>query len=184
MLINAAAQGHLDVVQALVAAGADVNAKDNSGRSALFHALEARYDDVADLLLSQPKLDLNAHGKNGTTALISYVWRERPDVVKSLLDRGADVNSQDDDGDTALHGAAENGNMEIIQLLLAKGAQLNARNKVGGTPLMWAAVYGNDDAVKELLKAGADKSLKDEDGKTARDWAIKNNRTNVAQILR
>ena len=183
-LINAAAQGQLDVVQALIAAGADLNAKDNSGRTALFHALEARYDSVADFLLSQPQLDLNALGKNGTTALISYVWRDRTDAIKSLLDRGADVNQQDNDGDTALHGAAQNGNVEIIRLLLAKSAQPNGRNKVGGTPLMWAAVYGQEDAVKELLKAGADKSLKDEEGKTALIWAIKNNRTNVAQILR
>ena len=183
-LINAAARGHLDVVQALLGAGADVNAKDNSGRTALFHALEARYDSVSDYLLSKPQLDLNARGKNGTTALISYVWRDRADAIKSLLDRGADVNQQDNDGDTALHGAAQNGNVEMIRLLLAKGAQLNGQNKVGGTPLMWAAVWGHEDAVQELLKAGADKSLKDEDGKTALMWAIKNNRTNVAQILR
>ena len=183
-LINAAARGHLDVVRALIAVGADINAKDNSDRSALFHALEARYDDVSDFLTSQPQIDLNARGKNGTTALISYVWRERADVVKALLDRGADVNLQDNDGDTALHGAAQNGQVEIVHLLLAKGANVNARNKVGGTPLMWAAVYGHEEAVAELLKAGADASLKDEDGVTALMWATKNNRTRIAQLLK
>jgi ankyrin repeat protein len=122
--------------------------------------------------LSQKHLDLSARGKNGTTALISYVWRERPDIIKQLLDRGADVNLQDNDGDTALHGAAQNGNAEIVRLLLAKRANVDARNKVGGTPLMWAAVYGTD------------KSLKDADGVTALMWAVKNNRTSVVQLLK
>jgi uncharacterized protein len=183
-LINAAARGHLEVVNALLAGGADVNIKDKSGRTALFHALEARYDEVSDALVAQPKLDLNARGLNGVTALMTYVWRERPDIVKQLLDRGADANLKDNDGDTALHGAAQLSNVEPLRLLLTKGAKPNERNKVGGTPLMWAAVHGNDEAVKELLKAGADPNLKDEDGVTAHAWAVRNNRTSTAQLLR
>ena len=183
-LINAAAKGHLEVVQRLLAGNVNVNVKDKSDRTALFHALEARYDDVADALIAVPQLDLNARGKNGVTVLISYVWRERPDVVKVLLERGADFKLADNDGDTALHGAAQAGNVEALRLLLSKGADPNVKNKVGGTPLMWAAVYGNEEAVQELLKAGADPSLKDEDGVTARMWAVKNNRTKIVQLLR
>lgn len=183
-LINAAAKGHLDVVKLLLTAKANANIKDKSDRTALFHALEARYDDVADAIIAEPQLDLNARGKNGVTALISYVWRERSDVVKALLERGADLNLGDNDGDTALHGAAQAGNVEALRLLLSKGADPNVRNEIGGTPLMWAAVYGNEEAVKELLKAGADRSLKDEDGVTARMWATKNNRTKIVQLLR
>jgi ankyrin repeat protein len=184
VLISAAARGQLEVVQALLARGANVNAKDITGRTALFHAIEARYDEVANALIMQPQIDLNARGKNGVTALMSYVWRDRPDVTKSLLDRGADVNLQDNDGDTALHGAAQRGDVEVIRMLVAKGADPNARNKVGGTPLMWAAVYGNDYAAAALLKAGADPRLKDEDGMTALEWAIKNHRPTVIDVLR
>ena len=43
------------------------------------------YDDVALVLMSQPGLDPNARGKNGTTALINYVWRTRKDAVEKLL---------------------------------------------------------------------------------------------------
>ena len=70
-LITAAARGHLDIVQVLLAGGADANIKDKTGRTALFHALEARYDDVADVLVSHSRIDLNGRGKNGVTALIS-----------------------------------------------------------------------------------------------------------------
>lgn len=183
-LISAAARGQLEIVNTLVRGGADVNIKDNAGYSAFFHAIEARYDDVADFLLSQKQLDLNAQGKNGVTALMSYVWRDRKDAVETLLERGADVNLADNDGDTALHGAAKLGNLEITRMLLAKKPNVNARNKVGGTPLMWAAVYGNEEVVRELLKHGADPSLRDEDGVTALEWAERNNRTNVMRVLR
>ena len=81
-LISAAAHGDVPVVKALLNGGADVNAQDSSRYTALFHAIEARYDEVADVLLAQPGLDLNARGKNGVTALISFVWRDRADVVK------------------------------------------------------------------------------------------------------
>jgi uncharacterized protein len=183
-LISASARGHLDMVNALLRGGADVNVKDNVGYTAFFHAIEARYDDVADALVGQTQLDLNARGKNGVTALMIYVWRDRKDAVEKLLNRGADVHITDNDGDTVLHGAAEVGNVEVTRMLLAKGANANAKNKVGGTPLMWAAVYGNDDVVRELLKHGADPTLKDEDGVTALQWAEKNNRTAVVRVLK
>lgn len=182
-LITVAARGELPLVKILVQGKADVNAQDSVGRAALFHAIEARYDDVSDFLVIQPGLDLNARGKNGVTALISYVWRERADVVKTLLEKGANVNLQDDDGDTALHGAAQKGNVEIAAVLVTKGANPDAKNKVGGTPLMWAAVNGNDQLVAFLLKH-ADPNLKDNDGMTALDWARRNNRSKVVDLLK
>jgi uncharacterized protein len=182
-LISAAARGDLQVVKALVERGADVNVKDNKGYTALNHAIEARYDEVSEVLLNHPQLDPNARGRNGVTTLMSYVWRERKDAVQKLLDRGADVNAQDNDGDAALHGAAQSGNVEIVDMLIAKGANLNLKNKQGGTPLMWAAVFGHEDAARRLLERGADPSLKDADGLTARDWAIRNKRDKLVALL-
>jgi len=182
-LINAAAHGDLEVVNVLVQRGADVNVKDKKGYTALFHAIEAMYDDVALAIMSQPNLDANTRGLNGSTALIKYVWRDRKDAVEKLLERGADVNAQDADGDTALHGAAENGNLEILNLLLDKGANPNVKNRLGGTALMWAAVFGNETVAQRLLERGADASLKDADGMTALDWARRNKRDAMVKLL-
>ena len=182
-LISSAARGDLQVSSFLVERGADVNAKDHKGYTALIHAIEARYEDVEKILLNHPQLDPNARGLNGVTALSKYVWREQKYAVEKLLERGADVNAQDNDGDAPLHGAAQSGNVEILDLLLDKGADPNLKNKQGGTPLMWAAVFGHEDAARRLIQRGADPSLKDNDGMTARDWAIKNNRASVVTLL-
>src|SRR5688572_28433866 len=184
VLISAAARGDLQVANALLSRGADPNVKDKRGYTALSHAIEAMYEEVIDTLLNHPNLEPNSRGLNGRPALVAFVWRDQKERVEKLLARGADVNVQDNDGDTALHGAAQTGNVEVIRMLLDKGANLNTKNKQGGTPLMWAAVYGNEDAVRLLLSRGADTSLKDNDGITAAQWAVRNNRTNVASILR
>ena len=182
-LISAAARGDLEVVKLLIQRGADPNVTDNNGYTALLHALEARYDQVEQVLLNHPKLDPHARGFNGVTTLSKYVWRERKDAVQKLLDLGADVNAQDNDGDAPLHGAAQSGNVEILDLLLAKGANPNLTNKVGGTPLMWAVVFDHEEVARRLIERGADPSLKDADGMTARDWAIKNKRDKLVALL-
>jgi ankyrin repeat protein len=183
-LISAAAHGDLDIVNVLLARGADLNVKDKRGYTALSHAAEAMYEDVVDALLTHPDLDPNSRGLNSRPVLLAYVWRDSSDRVEKLLDHGADVNAQDADGDTALHGAAQTGNTGIMQRLLDKGAGPNVKNKQGGTPLMWAAVFGHTDAARLLLSAGANASLKDNDGMTAAEWAARNKRDNVVVLLR
>jgi uncharacterized protein len=183
-LISAAARGDLEVVKLLLSRHANLNVKDKRGYTALSHAIEAMYEDVADVLLSQPDLDPNSRGLNGSTALITYVWRDRKDAVQKLLDHGADVNAQDADGDTALHGVAQTGNVEVLKMLLAKGANTNTKNRQGGTPLMWAAAYGNVQIARSLLDHGADPLIKDGDGMTAGDWAAKNKRENIVLLLK
>lgn len=182
-LIAAATRGDQEMVAVLVQGGALVNHKDEKGFTALLRALQ-KYDyDVAAVLLIRPELDVNAQGSTGVTALMSYVARQREEVVKNLLSRGADVNLRDAEGDTALHLAAQAGNVNVLRMLLEKGADLNARNKMGGTPLMWAGVFGHEELAKLLLERGADASLKDNKGNTAAAWAKENKRDEIAELL-
>src|SRR6185295_12817686 len=183
-LISAATRDSPEVVTALLRGGADINAKDNAGYNAILRAIQKGHKDIADLLVGDPKLEVNAQGTNSSTVLISYVWREQEDTVRKLLERGANPKLTDADGDTALHGAAQTGNVNLIQMLLAAGADPNARNKVGGTALMWTASYGREEAARVLLAKGADASLKDKGGMTASAWAVKNHREDMALLLR
>lgn len=183
-LISAAAHGDIEIVRSLLNGGANVNERDRGGNTALLRALETPHDDVAELLLAQQSVDLNAQGLSGLTVLMRYVGRDREEMVRKMLERGANVSLQDNDGDTALHNGARRGNVNILRLLLGKGADPNVKNKVGGTPLMWAAVFGHSDAVRVLLENGADASLKDNKGMTAAAWAVENKRDEIAEFLR
>lgn len=182
-LIAASIRGDLTIVQALLKGGAGINEKDKAGFNALLRALQSKHDEVGEVLVVRPELDVNAQGSNGITALMQYVIRNEKNRIQNLLDRGANPNLPDEEQDTALHLAAQRGDIDIVKMLMTKGADVNAKNKLGGTPLMWAGVYGHEEVARALLDKGADPKLKDADGLTAAAWATKNNREVMAQLL-
>ena len=183
-LISAATRGDLEMVNALLQGGADVNQKDEKRFTALLRALQNDREEIANILVARPELDVNAQGEGGANALISFVARQRVPAVEDLLNRGADVNLPDSEGDTALNIAVQRGNVELVNLLLSKGADPNIKNKLGGTPLMWAGVFGRKEIAQLLLDKGADPRAKDVDGMTAAAWAAKNNRQEMVEFLK
>ena len=96
--------------------------------------------------------------------------RAAPEVVKALLEFGADPNAATEDGETALHIAAFAGCDECVQPLLDAGANVEARTELGKTPLMNAAQAGPS-TVKLLLAAGADPKARRWHGNAALHWA-------------
>lgn len=183
-LTAAAGRGDLKIVQALTQGGADVNAKGRYGWTACLLALDGDRNQVTDFMLTQPNLDLKAETPNRMSALMLSVWHQRDDVVRKLLQRGADVNHQDEDGDTAVHGGAFYANAKILQMLLDGKANPNIKNKLGGTALMWAASYGHEEIVRMLLDRGADPRIRDVDGVTAAGWAARNGQGNLVMLLK
>jgi hypothetical protein len=123
-LIEAVKKGSLSDVQAALANGADVNAKDNQeGATALKYASLENRTDIAKLLLDRGA-DINAKDKYGATALMSAsIGNSRREVLKLLLDRGADVNAKDNKGYTALNHAKNMFWMETVKTLEKAGAK-------------------------------------------------------------
>jgi ankyrin repeat protein len=78
-------------------------------------------------------------------------------VIKCLMERGADVNAKYKNGMTPLMMASDNGSVEMVALLVAGGADLNARNKDGWTPQMVAA-KNNNLGVADFLKLKGSKT--------------------------
>lgn len=157
-LVHAANRGDVEVVEALLQAGADASIPDEKGTTALMYALQAPspYNregstelriQAAQLLLKGKVGDVNAQNENGETALMRAVDLGAIEIVKSLLDRGANANLSDVLGNTAAVRAYEKDQTVIPQLFT--GPALNS--------FLRAAVGKKDGPkVRELLKAGAD----------------------------
>ena len=143
-------------VRALIDAGADVNARQGDGASALHWASHRDNLAIARLLVDAGA-DPNAANDLDATPLWLAAENSSASMTELLLDAGADPNLTLAMGETPLMIAARSGAAETVALLLAAGANPNAAERERGqTALMWAAAQGHADGTGLLIDAGAD----------------------------
>ncbi|MDH4162319.1 MAG: ankyrin repeat domain-containing protein [Nitrospirota bacterium] len=147
-------EAHLRVLQYLLDHGADVKARDSSGRTALFFAAERGREQVAALLLDHGA-EVNATDVRGDFPLLSAACGGHTGVARLLLDRGADVKQTMHD-QTPFLCAVEEGHLGTMKLLLERGADVNTQTAGGVTVLTIASGLENLAAVTLLLEKGAD----------------------------
>ncbi len=153
-LMYAAAFGSLDAMKLLLGSGADVNAKNAFDATALMWCV-SDVDRVRLLMAKGAKV--NARSKLGNTPLLIAAADDgTSEVVKLLIDAGADVTAADRNHATALMNAASANDLANVKMLLQKGADANAKDDTGLTALMNAAAEGNAEMVRMLLARGAD----------------------------
>jgi ankyrin repeat protein len=107
------------------------------------------------------------------TPLIYAAWYGHVELVRVLLEGGANVDRADVDQNTALHVAAQYGHLDVCRLLLDWGAKVDRLDTWQQTPLHYAAEGGHLSVVKLLVERGADVSVKDGDGRKASDLGKK-----------
>jgi len=133
----AAGAGHIGIVEALVAAGTDVNHLTRTNSTPLRAAcFEGRLDIVQ--FLCENKADFHIANKYNNTCLMISCYKGHQGVVEYLLSAGANPNTKALCGASALHFSAEIGNVPIVQCLLNHGARMEP-NEHGMTPLKAAA---------------------------------------------
>lgn len=167
-------------VDTLIGQGFDPNTPSAKGTHPLISAVRAGSLKVVDVLLADPKIDINVLTEQGESPLMLAALAGYTDVCQKLIGMGADINKP---GWTALHYAATAGNVPIIKMLLAHHAYIDTESPNGSTPLMMAAKYGTADSVRALLDGGADPMLKNSLDLTALDFAYSNNRTDAAALI-
>ena len=157
---DAAMVRDVTLVRTLLDAGADVNAAQGDGLTALHWA--SKHDDVElAAALVEAGADLEAATRVGRhTPLHVASTAGSAAAVITLVEAGADVNAMTTTGVTPLHFAARAGSHAAVVTLVDAGAHVDARDPAWGqTPLMFAAAAGRVAAVTALLEAGASTAL-------------------------
>ncbi len=155
-LIEAAKNQDRDVVAALLSRGADVNATQADGASALHWAAYRDDLETANLLL-RAGAAVGATNDLGASPLWLACNNASAAMVERLLTAKANPNAALPSGETILMTAARTGNEEAVRSLIAHGADVNAaEDSRGQTALMWAVAQKHSAVVQVLLEHGAD----------------------------
>ncbi len=132
---EAVKNGDIECVIALIAAGADINAKDNRlGNTPLHYAA---WRDATEIMRALIAAGANIHAKNNrdNTSLHDAARNGKTNAAIALIAAGADIHAKGIFGNTPLHTAAWYGNTETAIALRDAGANLNAKNRAGYTPI-------------------------------------------------
>jgi uncharacterized protein len=165
---DAAHAGDVAKVQELIAAGSDVDERDQSNETPLIKAALARQAAVAAALI-EAGADIKARNDRGFTALHAAAYSGSVEIATMLLDRGMPVDDHAERAITPLHVAAEENQFAVVELLLARGAEIEAVQGNGYTPLTAATYMQSTDVMALLKRHGAKCQPADFMGKGAYD---------------
>ena len=163
----------------------------NSPQSTFFqHVNDGNYTALKDML-SNEKIDINLQDTFGETPLIIAVEDGNENIIKLLLEHGADIHQTNQNHETALMTALSIDNINIIKLFfdhgksinLEHGKSINLENTYGYTPLMLAVSNGNEEAIKLLLDNGADINQLNQNGMTPLMLAVSNDNEEAMEML-
>lgn len=152
-LVMASEFGDMKEVTELLAKGANPNALDSMGRTALMTSAIAGNIEMARLLLERGA-DVNTPNAQGGTALVGAIANNRPEIFHLLLAKGAAVNSASSSGSPLIF-ACVFGRTDFAKVLLEKGAQVQVKDEFGRTPLGVARKSKNEALVAVLESCGA-----------------------------
>lgn len=148
--------------------------------------LSAAQNDHTDLVLEmiEEGVDVNAKQGSGWTALQHACNHGNLEVVKALLDKGAEINHRNiPTGRAAIHYAAACEEDAVLRLLIERGADIEVRNNDGETPLFDAASGGSEACVRLLIDSGCDVNAKNLRGKGAVYAAAASTQPETAELL-
>ncbi|MBQ8784549.1 MAG: ankyrin repeat domain-containing protein [Alphaproteobacteria bacterium] len=161
--------------------GANINSKNNEGKTALILATTLGNKEFVEFLVSKGA-DVDAKNNDGYTAFFLALLDGYKEIAELLLSKGTNINVIANDGNTTLMSASGRGYKEIVELLLSKGADINAKSKAGFTALMFASLNGKKEVVELLLSKGADINANDDVG-TALIMASLSGKKEVVELL-
>lgn len=107
--------------------------------------------------------------------------RESLNLLKALVDNGADVNARDEHDRLPIHLAVSFGSTEVVEALIAAGANVNVRDKDGQSSIHLAAFFNSTKVVEALIAAGADVNVRNEHGRSPVHLAVSFGGTEVVE---
>ncbi|XP_059176607.1 serine/threonine-protein phosphatase 6 regulatory ankyrin repeat subunit B-like [Physella acuta] len=176
-LMRAVQHNKTQIVQSLIQKGACLDVVNLEGEMALHIACRGPVDMVKILLDAGAKTEI--YNKNNLTPLAVATQ-----IIKLLIQNGADVMVVDGHGRSPIHIAAARGSLEIVESLRQSGADINVVDKYGNSPLFVSILYNHKELTKYLLECGADHGAVVDKGKDSELLAaLRNQNVDLVNIF-
>ncbi|OIK15503.1 hypothetical protein BIV60_09475 [Bacillus sp. MUM 116] len=188
-LILAAENGDTENILKLLKNGANINAKDGLGRTAVMAATYSNKIETVKVLI-QKGADINIRDNNLNNVLLYSGAEGLLEIVKLAINAGADTKLTNRYGGTALIPASERGHVDVVKELLNNSdIDVNHINKLHWTALLEAVILGNggekhQKIVQLLVDNGADVNIGDSEGITPLEHAQKRGFREIENILK
>jgi len=187
-IFYAAFYGRDEIVTFLADSGANLDATNLTGETALFWAVERNHCTTVELLLTRGA-DLNIADHKGMTALLKACRIGSVKMVAIMVETGsANVNKmctsiESSDGTCPLHESAAAGHVDVVQYLLENGAKVDLQNSQGKTALYRAVSKNQLRVVQLLIDSGANMDRQDSMQRTTAHWSTFFGHIDVLKLL-
>ncbi|ORX42663.1 ankyrin [Piromyces finnis] len=177
-------KGNENIVKYLIKNGVDPRIKNDYGRMSLHFVCGAEKENInlVKYLIEDIGLDINIQNKDGCTPLHYACEQGNENIVKYLIEKGADTSIKNNNGRISLHCTckAKRESVNIVKYLIEKrGLNINIKDNYRFTPIHYACYKGNENIVKYLIKNGVDPKIKNEDGRISLHFACGAEKENV-----
>jgi ankyrin repeat protein len=145
-----------------------------------------RHNDAATIdKLIAGGADVNELDPNGDAPLVMAAYLGHAEIVRKLLDAGADLTAVDPGmRATALHAAAYAGRTEAARILIERGIDIDKQGPVNGYTALHDAIWQNNvDTARVIIDGGANLRLKSHDGETPLDFAKAKKRKEIVAMI-
>ena len=186
-LIEAAGRGDAAEVRQLLDDGADVNARDASGRTAVTAAALGDHVEAARVLISAgADVDLQDADRNNPLLVTGETGAVA--MLREVLKGSPDLGATNRYGGVAVIPASDRGHVDYVREILKTGIDVDHVNNLGWTALLEAVILGDggpghEEIVRLLLAASADRSIADRDGVTALEHARRRGYDELVALL-
>lgn len=171
IMMMAAESGHDQILKLLIESD-NADAKDESGMTTLHFAASRGHATCARILIEDAGAQINVMNTNNETPLFMAASGGHSEVVKMLLDKGANAFGHNLNGDTCLHKVVAGGSVELVKVFLSKQLPIDARNKLDETPLVIAIKGKHLEVCQVLLENLADPNITTKKSWTCLHYAV------------
>ncbi|KAJ5914570.1 hypothetical protein N7504_003453 [Penicillium tannophilum] len=176
-------EGHIELVKLLLNKGADIKTPDTVGRVPFYTAARNGSIKIVEILHDYgPDINVSTQTQNWTPLNVA-AHLGHAEVIKFLIEKGADISKPNSTGWTPVYSAAEGGHLEVVKILVGNGADIDIPNNTSMTPLYGAALKNHPHVVEYLLEKGAKINAQHENGWTALNCAAEDGFVEVAKLL-